>query len=141
MNRSGYWLLATSAIGVFAVSACSHHPAKQAYTPPTDVQVFFDTGSSALTDAATRTLDQAARFYRDGGPIGTFVVTGYADISGGEYANLLLSGRRALAAKEALVARGIPAARLQLQVVASSFPRHPEAAEPDNDRRVVISWH
>lgn len=142
MNRSGHRLLATSAIGMLALTACSRHPAEQAsYAPPTDVQVFFDTGSSALTDAARRTLDQAARLYRDGGPIGTFVITGYADSSGGEYANLLLAGRRALAAREALVARGIPAARLQLQALGSSLPPHPETAQPENNRRVVISWH
>lgn len=142
MNRSGYRLLAISAIGGLALTACSHHRAEQAsYAPPNDVQVFFDTGSSTLTDAASRTLDRAARLYRDGGPIGTFVITGYADSSGGEYANLLLSGRRALAAKEALVARGIPAARLQLQALGSSLPGHPEAAKPENNRRVVISWH
>ncbi len=146
MNRSnrsssGYRLLATSAFGMLALAACSHHPAEQAaLSAPTDLQVFFDTGSSALTDAASRTLDQAARLYREGDPIGSFVITGYADSSGGEYANLLLSGRRALAAKEALVARGIPAARLQLQAIGSSLPGDPKAAQPENNRRVVITW-
>ena len=142
MNGSGHRLLAASAIGALALTACSRHPAEQASSaPPTDVQVFFDTGSSALTDAAKRTFDRAARLYRAGGPIGTLVITGYADSSGGEYANLLLSGRRALAAKEALVARGIPAARLELQAVGASLPPHQEAAKPENNRRVVISWH
>ena len=146
MNRSnrslfGYGVLATSAIGVLALTGCSHS-AEQAVpaAPSSEVQVFFDTDSSTLTDAANRTLDQAARLYREGDPIGTFVITGYADSSGGEYANLLLSGRRALAAKEALIARGIPATRLQLQALGSLSPSDAKASQTENNRRVVIDW-
>ncbi|WIM14106.1 OmpA family protein [Enhydrobacter sp.] len=140
MNRSnrslsGYRLLTISAIGVLVLTACSHRPPEQASlaAPPNDVQLFFDSGSSTLSDAARQTLDQAARLYRESDPIGTFVITGYADNSGGEYANLVLSGRRALATKEALIARGIPADRLQLQAVGSS-------RSSENSRRVVIAW-
>lgn len=146
MNRSnrsifGCGLLATSAIGVLAVTGCSR-PAGQTVpaAPLNEVQVFFDTGSSALSDTANRTLDRAARLYREGDPVGTFVITGYADSSGGEYANLMLSGRRALAAKEALIARGIPAARLELQALGSLPPSDPKASQTENNRRVVIDW-
>ena len=143
MNRSnrslfGCWVLA---IGMLALSGCSH-PAGQAApaAPANEVQVFFDTGSSTLSDGANRTLDQAARLYREGDPIGTFVITGYADGSGGEYANLMLSGRRALAAKEALIARGIPATRLEMQALGSLPPSDPKASQAENNRRVVINW-
>ena len=146
MNRSnlsllGCRVLATSVIGVLALTGCSR-PVGQAgpAAPVNEVQVFFDTGSSALSDTANRTLDQAARLYREGDPIGTFVITGYADGSGGEYANLMLSGRRALAAKEALIARGIPATRLEMQALGSLPPSDPKASQAENNRRVVINW-
>jgi OOP family OmpA-OmpF porin len=139
---SGYRLLAIPAIAVLVLTACSHRPPEQAAlaAPPNDIQLFFDSGSSTLSDAARQTLDQATRLYREGDPIGTFVITGYADSSGGEYANLVLSGRRALATKEALVARGIPATRLQLQVVGSSRSSDPKDSRPENSRRVVVTW-
>jgi OOP family OmpA-OmpF porin len=146
MNRSnrslsGHRLIATSAVSVLALAACSHSTEHaSAAAPPSDVQVFFDRGSSTLTDAANKKLDQAARFYREGDSIVMFVVTGYADSTGGEYTNLLLSGQRALATKEALVARGIPAARLEVQAMGSSLPSDPKAAVPENNRRAVITW-
>jgi len=127
---------------MLALAGCSR-PAVQAVpaAPVNEVQVFFDTGSSALSDAANRTLDQAARLYREGDPIGTFVITGYADGSGGgEYANLMLSGQRALAAKEALIARGIPATRLEMQALGTLPPGDPKASQAENNRRVVINW-
>ena len=96
MNRSNRSLLPgcrVLAIGVLALAGCSRPVGQVASAAPVnEVQVFFDTGSSALSDGANRTLDQAARFYREGDPFGTFVITGYADSSGGEYDNLMLSG-------------------------------------------------
>jgi outer membrane protein OmpA-like peptidoglycan-associated protein len=113
--------------------------AAQPSTAPSDVQLFFDNGSTRLSAAANQKLDGAARLYREGNPIVMFVA-GHADNTGGEYQNLLLSAERAKAAKDALVARGIPADRLQMQALGSSLPADPKAKPPEDNRRVVITW-
>jgi OOP family OmpA-OmpF porin len=127
-----------------AMAACSQPapPAAasaQTSSAPSDVQLYFEDGSTALSATSNQKLDQAARLYREGNPVVMFV-TGHADSSGSEYPNLLLSAARAKAAKEALVARGIPAARLQMQAMGSSLPRDPNTPSPQDNRRVVITW-
>jgi len=134
-----------------ALGACSQPPSQAATasaystgkpspsTAPSDLQLFFDTGSSALSADSNQKLDQAARLYREGNPLVMFVA-GHSDQDGAEYPNLVLSGERAQVTKQALVARGIPADRLQLQALGSSLPTDPAAPMPDNNRRVVITW-
>jgi hypothetical protein len=48
--------------------------------------------------------------------------------------------RRGPWVKQGLVARGIPADRLQLGAMGTSFPVDPNATLPENNRRVVITW-
>jgi outer membrane protein OmpA-like peptidoglycan-associated protein len=141
--------LLAPAVCALALAACSQHSPStaagsaagsvQTASAPSDVQVFFDDGSATLSDAANRKLDQTVRLFRGGHPIMMYL-TGYADSSGGEYPNLVLSGQRAQATKDALVARGIPADRLQLEAMGSSLPHDPNAPVPENNRRVVITW-
>jgi outer membrane protein OmpA-like peptidoglycan-associated protein len=106
---------------------------------PTDVQLFFNNGSTTLSGEADQKLDFAARLYREGNPVVMFV-SGHADNSGGEYQNLILSGERARTVKQALVARGIPSDRLQLRAMGASLPTDPNTPTPENNRRVVITW-
>jgi outer membrane protein OmpA-like peptidoglycan-associated protein len=106
---------------------------------PSDVQVTFDTGSSALSAEANQKLDGAARLYREGHPVVMFIA-GHADSTGSEYPNLLLSAERARAVKQALVERGIPADRLELEALGTSLPANPNEVTPENNRRVVITW-
>jgi outer membrane protein OmpA-like peptidoglycan-associated protein len=137
------------AVCALALAACAQHSPSTAAGPaagsvqtasaPGDVQVFFDDGSATLSDAANQKLDQTVRLYREGHPIMMYL-TGHSDSTGSEYTNLVLSGQRAQATKEALVARGIPADRLQLEAMGSSLPRDPNAPAPENNRRVVITW-
>jgi len=129
-----------------ALAACSQPPsespaaaAARKSSTPSDVQLFFDHGSSTLSAAADQKLDEVARLYREGNPLVMFVA-GHADNSGGEYPNLVLSGQRALATKQALVARGIPAERLQLRAMGASLPSNPNEPVPADNRRVVITW-
>lgn len=103
------------------------------------IAIEFPRGSATLTQEADRKLDVAARLFRDANPALMFT-TGHADTLGDEYANLLLSARRAQAVKRGLVARGIPADRLLLRAMGTSDPAvasDPEAAE---NRRVVVTW-
>ncbi|WP_419730573.1 OmpA family protein [Lichenicola sp.] len=103
------------------------------------IDITFPHGGSALTQEADKKLDLAARLFRDANPVLMFT-TGYSDNTGDEYANLLLSARRAEVVKKALVARGIPANRLLLQALGASDPA--DAADPAAaaNRRVVVTW-
>lgn len=144
-------LLAIVAPMAVALAACDQPkpdtttaaaPASTAAAPssaPSDVQLYFDNGSTTLSAAANQKLDEAARLYREGNPVVMFV-SGHSDNSGGEFQNLVLSGERARAAKQALVARGIPADRLQLRAMGASLPVDPKVTLPENNRRVVITW-
>jgi outer membrane protein OmpA-like peptidoglycan-associated protein len=103
------------------------------------IAIEFPLGSAALTREADRKQFWAARLYRDANPALMFT-TGHADKLGDEYANLLLSARRAQAVKLGLVARGIPADRLLLRAMGTSDPA--SAADPAAaaNRRVVVTW-
>ena len=103
------------------------------------VQINFPRGGATLTPEADKQLDLAARLFRDANPVLMFT-TGYTDGIGDEYANILLSARRAKAVKNGLVARGIPADRLLIQALGKSeLADSNEPASPAN-RRVVITW-
>ena len=103
------------------------------------VDVTFPAGSTALTPEAEHQLDLAARLYRDANPVLMFT-TGYADRTGDEYKNILLSARRAETVKRALVARGIPAERLLIQALGESELANTSNPDSAENRRVVITW-
>jgi outer membrane protein OmpA-like peptidoglycan-associated protein len=113
---------------------------KPAYQPSVERLVIdFPEGSSALSADANAKLDQAGRLYRQASPV-LMTVAGHADKTGGDYANLLLSARRADSVKEGLVGRGIPNDRLQLQAFGASEPYvGSDPSSPDN-RAAVITW-
>jgi OOP family OmpA-OmpF porin len=103
------------------------------------IEIVFVNGGAKLTPAADKQLDVAARLFRDANPVLMFT-TGYADNRGDEYANLLLSARRAETVKKALVARGIPADRLLLQALGTSDPANSSDPTAPANRRVVVTW-
>ena len=105
------------------------------------LKVYFNTGSARITGNESRVLDQAARLYRDGSPI-VMVVSGSADTVGLASRNLKLSIRRAQAVADGLVARGIPAERLQVVGRGNSelqVDTDDEVAKLEN-RVVSITW-
>ncbi len=103
------------------------------------VQIFFPAGGAVLTPDANKKLDLAARLYRDANPVVMFT-TGYADKSGDEYNNLVLSAARAEAVKRGLVARGIPADRLLIQALGESELANTTDPLSAENRRVIITW-
>lgn len=108
---------------------------------PEAVLVYFSEGSAELDPSAQPLVDYTARLFREGNPF-VMTVVGHADSVGQDYSNLILSARRAAAVKQALVARGIPADRLQIQAVGISDPAvqgSDESADAQN-RRVRITW-
>ena len=113
-----------------------------ATTPPKAeaLYLYFDANSAKLDPQAEKVADQAARLYREGNPH-VMRVVGHTDATGDELYNLYLSARRAKAVKQALVARGIPAATLEMQAAGESDPITPGAKSTDpQDRRAVITW-
>ena len=106
-------------------------PAKSAES----LTIGFENGGTKLTPAAIAELDRAARLYRDAGPE-VMIVSGHSDKSGSEYANLLLSARRAEQVKHALVDRGVPADRLQIVAIGQAEP----VAGLEPARSAVVTW-
>jgi peptidoglycan-associated lipoprotein len=75
-------------------------------------RVFFDTDSSSLSAQATATLDRQAQWLTKYARY-TFTVEGHADERGTREYNLALGARRATAARNYLVSRGIAANRMK----------------------------
>jgi peptidoglycan-associated lipoprotein len=85
---------------------------QQDFTVNVGDRVFFETDSSALTDQARQTLEKQAAWLQryTNYPI---TIEGHADERGTREYNIALGARRAAAAREFLVARGIPAKRIK----------------------------
>ena len=78
-----------------------------------DIGVRFATGSAALDTAATQSLAAVAATLKGNGS--RIAITGYADATGSRDANIALAKARAVAVRDALVAAGVAADRLQLR--------------------------
>jgi peptidoglycan-associated lipoprotein len=85
---------------------------QQDFTVNVGDRVFFETDSSALTDQARQTLEKQAAWLQryTNYPI---TIEGHADERGTREYNIALGARRAAAAREYLVSRGIPAKRIK----------------------------
>jgi peptidoglycan-associated lipoprotein len=75
-------------------------------------RVFFDSDSSELTPTAQATLDKQARWLQQYHR-GNFTIEGHADERGTREYNFALGARRAEAAKNYLIARGIAPSRIR----------------------------
>jgi outer membrane protein OmpA-like peptidoglycan-associated protein len=121
-----------------APAATAAAPAATAAAPrPSDesLTIDFTEASARLSSTAVAQMDHAARLYRDASPE-VMIISGHSDMTGGEYLNLLLSARRAEAVKQGLVARGIPANRLQVVAVGEAQLVPGVTPSPS----VVVTW-
>ena len=84
----------------------------QEFTSSVGDRVFFDTDSTDLNAAGQATLDKQAEWLNRY-PRYTFTEEGHADERGTREYNFALGARRAEAAKEYLVAKGVNAARIK----------------------------
>ncbi len=75
-------------------------------------RIFFDTDQTDLSSTAQATLDKQARWLTQYARY-SFILEGHADERGTREFNFALGARRAEAAKEYLVAKGISAARIR----------------------------
>ncbi|MEJ0093351.1 MAG: peptidoglycan-associated lipoprotein Pal [Methylocella sp.] len=129
LKRRGAWKIAAVLGAALTIAACAKNPAEdpaalagngRVATPgsPQDFavnvgdRVFFDSDSSELSPTAQATLDKQARWLQQYARY-NFTVEGHADERGTREYNFALGARRAEAAKQYLVARGIPAARIR----------------------------
>jgi outer membrane protein OmpA-like peptidoglycan-associated protein len=85
-------------------------------------RVLFATGSAAIGPQYRSTLDAAAAWLAAHPDVVALVVEGHASPPGSPAANLALSRRRAEAVMYALMARGVPAARLEARGLGQSAP-------------------
>lgn len=129
------------AITGLALAALMAPAAAFAQAEQEPLKILFPTGAASVTADGQGTLDEASRLFRAGNPI-VMIVTGGADTTGDPGANLGLSVRRAQAVADGLVARGIPADRLQvLGRGTTELPVATEGGVAEQDNRVVeISW-
>ncbi len=116
-------------------AVASNPPAKQ----PDSLVLYSENGKATLRPQDEALLDDAPRLYRDGQPI-VMLVSRATDAVGSATQNLELSALRANAVVHGLVARSIPAERLQLLAKGESQPAVQANAADLRNRRVEITW-
>lgn len=114
-----------------ALTSCAATPPPPPGAPR--ILVFFGLWSALIDPAAASTIASAAqRAAAD--PSATVWVRGFADPSGSQAANKLISGLRAQMVVDTLVADGVPEARIQMQALSSTD----YIASPQESRRAAI---
>ena len=131
----------TQAADTQAAAQAEAAPAAAPAEEQDSLTVYFDSGSTRVANEQETTLDQAARLFREGSPI-VMIVAGGADTVGDPDENLERSVERADAVVDGLVARGIPAERLQLVGRGNTDLAVDTGVgvESRENRRVEITW-
>ena len=111
---------------MFLIAACSNNDTQTASAASTSVtpgsvgdfrqnvgdRVFFDTDSSTVREDGRQTLNRQAEWLKKYGNY-QITIEGHCDERGTRVYNLALGERRANAARQYLIAQGIPASRLK----------------------------
>lgn len=126
---------APSASAVAAAASCERELA--AVVKRSSIR--FATSSAAIQPTSNATLDALARIARNC-QAGRILIEGHTDASGRAEANQTLSAARADAVRQALITRGLPAARLQAQGFGSSQPVAGNDAEDGRARNRRIEF-
>lgn len=123
------------------VPGSANDPASTAYFAQTvGDRVLFQVDQATLTATGQATLDGQAAWLQSN-PAYTAVIEGHADEQGTREYNLALGARRANAAREYLVAKGVPAARLKVISYGKERPLEicsNEACYAKNRRAVTV---
>ncbi len=101
--------------------------------------VLFNTGSADLKGGSVRSLNQLAAFL-EAHPGRTVEIQGYTDSIGADDTNQVLSERRAIAVKNALLDRGVRASRVSARGYGEDHPvaANDTPAGRQQNRRVEI---
>jgi outer membrane protein OmpA-like peptidoglycan-associated protein len=102
-------------------------------------QIDFRFGSAAIAKSSAPLLDRLARQVRD--CPGNIRIEGFTDNVGRAAVNQALSAARAAAVREALVARGIPAQRLESQGLGAAQPIASNRTARGRARNRRIEFH
>ena len=98
--------------GVGAAVGAATPGSQQDFVVNVGDRVFFDSDATELNTAAQATLDKQARWLSQYGSY-AFTIEGHADERGTREYNFALGARRAEAAKNYLISRGIAASRIK----------------------------
>lgn len=104
-------------------------------TVTADGSIYFAFDKSDLSPESRATLDEVARFAQEN-PDYQVELAGYADRLGSAEYNRRLSERRAMAAKDYLIQRGVAAQNIQTAWYGSELAEGVTEAERQRDRRV-----
>lgn len=85
-----------------------------AVTTTMEARIHFAFDKSELTDSATRILDEKVEVFR-ANPTMAISIMGYTDVTGTDAYNMALGTRRAQAAKDYIVSRGIVSNRITIE--------------------------
>ena len=132
---------ATGPVGV-AGAPGAPGPAGAAAPPRTwasFADILFDFNKSNVRSSETSKVDKIAEYMKDN-PNSEIGLDGFTDPKGTEGYNQVLSQRRADAVKAALLAKGVPSARIRTGAFGEARPRCTEATEAcwQQDRRVEV---
>ncbi|MBM3619785.1 MAG: OmpA family protein [Alphaproteobacteria bacterium] len=131
---------ATVLAGCDPMADCSPGLLEHFGDPRPGFMVFFDAGSSTLSETAHETIRSALK-YATRPDATTIALEGHTDSTGGGNVNADLSRRRAEAVRKALVAAGISETRISIVAHGASrllIPGNPHA--PDNRRVEITVW-
>lgn len=104
----------------------------------TDETVFFSTGSAKLDPSGKVALEHVAKLLLDNPSIEEIMVEGHADAVGDADKNFVLSTARALAARRALLDRGVPEWRVRVDAHGDAERRVASDASARENRRVEL---
>ena len=119
---AGVWRILAAMVIALTIGACSNKPDQlangvapgtaQDFVVNVGDRVLFDVDSSLLNTQARATLDNQARWLNQYSRY-SISIEGHADERGTREYNLALGARRAAAARDYLVSRGVSASRLR----------------------------
>lgn len=104
-----------------------------------EARIHFAFDKSALSDSAKAILDEKVEVFR-ANPGMTIVIGGYTDVTGTDAYNLALGSRRAQAAKDYIVSKGIDASRIIVETKGErqQIPNSAGVAGEAANRRAVF---
>jgi outer membrane protein OmpA-like peptidoglycan-associated protein len=126
-------------IAAVALGACEKAPPPPPVAP-VSYMVFFELGSTKISDQSQNTVAQAAQVFKSKANA-RISVTGYADTIGSTAVNVQISTARAKKVADDLMALGVPAAAITTRGAGDEgllVPTGPQTVEPRNRRAVIV---